>query len=415
MLGLGLGLHKMLKKPYFVLDDIDANMLYFSFSKIHKDDTVCIKVRRDSDNAEKDIGFKNNFLDIDDLLSFVGGGNGYVTATYAQGQTSSFQSNLSAQPLIVENGVYLGCAKFSGAQWLDTGVTRFGNTGLFADANEEFTVITVTKNEEVGTIIGRAASKVDNRTFQIYFSSTVTNLLEDGEVLRVLPPRPGSGIAQVFFDNLNLPPDKYLIFYELVQTVETFNLNSPYYNRTILDNIDPDNKTKNNTVGRKVWKLDAPETITKIGWWVYKTESEVHVKNFMVVKATEEDWLLSEDELIQKYSFISVEDPSRLRIVVRGVENNTSIYPSSEHKIITCVWDKSNLSGYINGEFFSLEVGSAEERTEQRIIVGERTNGTGGYPYKGDITAFIILDKALTTQERQKLENYLNQQFIGGN
>jgi hypothetical protein len=279
-LGLGLGLQKqqMLKKPSFILDDIDANMLYFSFSKIHKDDTVCIRVRRDSDNTEKNIGFKNNFLDIDDLLSFVGGGNGYVTATYAQGQTSSFQSNLSAQPLIVENGVYLGTLKFSGGQWLDTGVERFGNTGLFADENEEFTVITVTKNEGTGTIIGRATASVGHRTFQTYFSSEGT---------------------------------------------------------------------------------------------LFTT-------------------------------------------VARGARNDTLIYSSSENKIIICIWDKSNLSGYINGVFFPLEAGSATERTDQRIIVGARTNGEG-YFYEGDITAFIILDKALTTQERQKLENYLNQQFIGGN
>src|SRR5690606_17686426 len=169
--------------------------------------------------------------------------------------------------------------KFSGGQWLDTGVTRFGNTGLFCDDNEEFTVITVTKNEEIGTIIGRATSNVENRTFQAYFAS---------------------------------------------------------------------------------------------------------------------------EELLV------------LRIVVRGVVNRIGLVASSEHKIITCVWDKSNLSAYINGEFFPLGVGSATERTEQRIIVGARTNG-GGFYYEGDITAFIILDKALTAEERQKLENYLKQKFIGGN
>jgi len=52
------------------------------------------------------------------------------------------------------------------------------------------------------------------------------------------------------------------------------------------------------------------------------------------------------------------------------------------------------LSGYINGEFFPLEVGSTEERTEQRIIVGARTNGSAFY-YEGDITAFIILDQSI--------------------
>jgi hypothetical protein len=184
-----------------------------------------------------------------------------------------------SQPLIVENGIYLGCAKFSGAQWLDTGVTRFGNTGLFADGNEEFTVITVTKNEGTGTIIGRTVAAVERRTFIIYFSA---------------------------------------------------------------------------------------------------------------------------------------ENNFRLRITARGARNNTSIDPSSENKIITCVWNKSNLSGYINGEFFPLEVGSATEQTEQRIIVGARTNGSGLY-YEGDITAFVLIDKALTTQERQKVENYLKQKFIGGN
>src|SRR5690606_27401865 len=235
-LGLGLGLQKqqMLKKPYFVLDDIDANMLYFSTTKLSSDDTISIRVRRDSDNAEKDIGFIGKDLDVQTLLDFVGGGNGYVTVTYAQGQTSSFQSNLSAQPLIVENGAYLGTLKFSGGQWLDTGVTRFGNTGLFCDSNEEFTVITVTKNEVTGTAIGRATANVEDRTFQIYFT-----------------------------------PD----------------------------------------------------------------------------------------------------DQLRLRIVVRGAVNRLEIAANSENEIITCVWDKSNLSAYINGEFSPLEVGSAAERTEQRIIV----------------------------------------------
>ena len=279
MLGMSLGLHKQIipMSSLLPLDNINANMLYFSTAKLNSDDTVCIRVRRNSDNAEKDIGFIGKNLDTQTLLDFVGSGNGYVTATYAQGQTSSFQNNLPAQPLIVENGAYLGTLKFSGGQWLDTGVTRFGNTGLFADENEEFTVITVTKNEGGGTIIGRATTTIEDRTFQTYFATDST-----------------------------------------------------------------------------------------------------------------------------------------LRIVARGIATHTSVYSNSENKIITCTWDKSNLSGYINGEFFPIEVGSAAEQELQRIIVGARTNGSG-YFYEGNITAFIILDKALTTQERQKVENYLNQQFIGGN
>jgi len=273
-LGLGLGLHKQIIPIPFPLDNINANMLYFSTVKLSSDDTLAVRVRRSSDNAEKNIGFMGRDLDVQDLLNFVGSGNGYVTVTYAQGQTSSFQNNLSAQPLIVENGVYLGCAKFSGAQWLDTGVTKFGNTGLFADENEEFTVITVTKNEVAGTIIGRASAARGNRTFQ---------------------------------------------------------------------------------------------TLIETGF-------------------------------------------TKLTVIARGVTTYAPISVNSENKITTCIWDRSNLSGYGDGEFFSIAVGSATKQTEQRIIVGARTNGEA-FCYKGDMAAFIILDKALTTQERQKVENYLKKQF----
>ena len=280
MLGMSLGLHKQIipMSSLLPLDNINANMLYFSTAKLSSDDTISIRVRRSSDNAEKDIGFIGKNLDTQDLLNFVGSGNGYVISTYSQGSISSSQGLADSQPLIVENGVYLGTLKFSGGQWLDTGVTRFGNTGLFADENEEFTVITVTKNEVEGTIIGRAVQTVEWRTFQTYFATA----------------------------------------------------------------------------------------------------------------------------------------DATFRIVARGVETDTWIPANNENKIITCVWNKSNLSGYINGEFFPVEAGNTEERTEQRIIIGARTNGSGFY-YEGDITAFIILDKALTAEERQKLENYLKQKFIGGN
>jgi len=271
-LGLGLGLHKQqtFKKPSFILDDIDANMLYFSTVKLSSNDTLAVRVRRSSDNAEKDIGFAGKALDVQDLLSFVGSGNGYIVSTYSQGTVSSSQNSANSQPLIVENGVYLGALKFSGARWLGTGVTRFGNTGLFADANEEFTVITVTKNERQGTIIGRAGSTRSDRTFQTF-----------------------------------------------------------------------------------------------------------------------------------------IETDGKLTVIARGASTSTQISANSKN-IITCVWDRSNLSGYRDGKFFSIEVGSAAEQTDQRIIVGARTNGIS-YFYEGDIAAFIILDKALTTEERQKLENYLKQ------
>ncbi|MBB5442953.1 MULTISPECIES: arabinofuranosidase catalytic domain-containing protein [unclassified Paraburkholderia] len=68
----------------------------------------CLTVRRDSDQATKDIGFtKTGDLNIDDLLAFVGQSNGYVTTWYDQsGHGLNMTATLTVrQPLIVTNGV----------------------------------------------------------------------------------------------------------------------------------------------------------------------------------------------------------------------------------------------------------------------------------------------------------------------
>lgn len=67
----------------------------------------CIRVRRDSDNAEIDIGFIDDFIDIDSLKSFCGSGNGYVTTWYNQMDNTfgnMVQTTAVNQPLIIENG-----------------------------------------------------------------------------------------------------------------------------------------------------------------------------------------------------------------------------------------------------------------------------------------------------------------------
>jgi hypothetical protein len=72
---------------------------------------AAIRVRRSSDNTEQDIGFvsssANAGLDTTALLSFVGGGNGFVTTFYNQngsGQNLT-QTTASSQPRIVLSGV----------------------------------------------------------------------------------------------------------------------------------------------------------------------------------------------------------------------------------------------------------------------------------------------------------------------
>jgi hypothetical protein len=69
----------------------------------------CMRVRRSSNNQEQDIPFKKGWIDEAALLSFVGSGNGFVTAWYNQtpqyGTTAFIMTNVVRQPKIVENGV----------------------------------------------------------------------------------------------------------------------------------------------------------------------------------------------------------------------------------------------------------------------------------------------------------------------
>jgi len=82
---------------------------------------ACIRVRRSSDNVESDIGFLNNVLDTNTLLTFVGLNTGYVSKIYTQqGYIDMIQPTLAAQPIIVNAGVLqtLGskpCIVFNGS------------------------------------------------------------------------------------------------------------------------------------------------------------------------------------------------------------------------------------------------------------------------------------------------------------
>jgi hypothetical protein len=67
---------------------------------------AAIRVRRSSDNAEIDIGFIGEGLDVVRLLAFVGTGNGFVVIWYDQmNNRHATQATPSNQPRIVTNGV----------------------------------------------------------------------------------------------------------------------------------------------------------------------------------------------------------------------------------------------------------------------------------------------------------------------
>lgn len=69
---------------------------------------AALRIRRDNDDAEFDIGFVGSNLDVSDLLAKTGSASAYVTKVYDQGTTGTrhrVQTVKEYQPIIVRNGV----------------------------------------------------------------------------------------------------------------------------------------------------------------------------------------------------------------------------------------------------------------------------------------------------------------------
>jgi len=91
----------------FLLNDYSNSKVAFSLRKLSSTyNGSAIRVRRSSDNTEQDIGFTDNQLDTATLLTFCGGGNGFVTRWYDQSANAfvASQSNAANQPRIVNAG-----------------------------------------------------------------------------------------------------------------------------------------------------------------------------------------------------------------------------------------------------------------------------------------------------------------------
>lgn len=67
----------------------------------------CVRVRRSSDNTEQDFGFVDGVVDMASIITFCGGGNGFVTTWYDQSGNAKdvIQATAGNQPQIVASGV----------------------------------------------------------------------------------------------------------------------------------------------------------------------------------------------------------------------------------------------------------------------------------------------------------------------
>jgi len=96
--------------PPLLLDTYSGAAAAYSLRKLRLGQQYAVRVRRSSDNAEQDIGFAKEDLDIASLMNFVGSGSGYVTTWYDQSGNNRHQTQATAgnQLAIVTAGVYEG-------------------------------------------------------------------------------------------------------------------------------------------------------------------------------------------------------------------------------------------------------------------------------------------------------------------
>jgi len=113
----------------FLLRSYPGAAAAYSLRKLSKNSTVAIRVKRDIDNSETDIGFVGQNLDTTTLTTFIGGSNKvYVTRFYDQSGNDNhlIQNTEINQPYIVTGGAII--------------VNSFNQISIAIDAADVFTL-----------------------------------------------------------------------------------------------------------------------------------------------------------------------------------------------------------------------------------------------------------------------------------
>jgi trimeric autotransporter adhesin len=149
----------VLNSKKYVLDLISAVVaVAYSLRRLYTSYTgAAIKVRRSSDNAERDIGFIGEHLDVFALLAFVGAGNGFVKIWYDQSGNgrNATQPTPANQPQIVASGAVITeggqpAIRFDGVNdYLAAASPLIGTT------HSLFFVSTPTIENQTGTVFGQ--------------------------------------------------------------------------------------------------------------------------------------------------------------------------------------------------------------------------------------------------------------------
>jgi len=174
----------------------------YSVRQLANTAALCMRVRRDNDDAEQDFGFDaNGDLDTAAIATFVGSGNnGYVSKWYDQSGNGkdAEQTTNATQPQIYNGSAVITegskpALDHDGSRWMTLGISDLSNTNLFAEASDPFAVMCVAKYDDTsapggGTIFSKAMSVGSGRTLQIaHVSNGISTRFRGSETLITTP------------------------------------------------------------------------------------------------------------------------------------------------------------------------------------------------------------------------------------
>jgi hypothetical protein len=168
-----------------LLLDTYPSLLAYSLRKLRSAYSgSAIRVRRESDNAEQDIGFVNNQLDTSALTSFVGSSSGRITKWYNQGSTGDVdnfnQTSSGSQPFIISSGVTYTAGTLNKPTLYFNGGVDFNTSGATAFGAQNnatgFVVGQRTGGSNPGMFLGANTFKLDLSSSSFQFDTGGTKI-----------------------------------------------------------------------------------------------------------------------------------------------------------------------------------------------------------------------------------------------
>lgn len=213
-----------------LLDLFGSASVGLSLRRLTRDYTgPLIRVRRDSDDDELEIGFNSsNILDTDTLASFVGAGDGFVSRWYNQAVPGDYygegvSGGTVYPPRIVSSGNIISdgatrpypAIEFPGSRWLE-------GTTLFSDSNRLSTYSVFS----IDTLFGGQNPVYDNGNNPTYGGSYHLQVSALGQV---------AAWAQDINDVVIGPSELGGTQMQIIHTADYYNLQTLYKQGAVLD------------------------------------------------------------------------------------------------------------------------------------------------------------------------------------